>query len=196
MKNANGDKLFRGQIVPRRTQLIRAWQFYVAMILALLIAFLIHRLPLADITVKELSTVGFTFASIALSGCFTTTVLAITLPGENRIRKWMEIESRIHEGSSAYLDLIFVIIWAAICQMILIAVCVLALLFGGGSLIWHEAAPCWQRFTVLAASFVFFYALNELYTVIETLFRISYVLMHEESGSRARNSSDTATRTE
>lgn len=196
MKDANEFDLLRGQVIPRRSQLICAWQFIVAIVLGVLIAIFIHRLPLADTAVNELSTVGLTFASIALSGCFATTVLAITLPGQDRIRRWARIESPIREGSSVYLDLVFVITWAAICQLILIGVCVLALLFGGSNPIWHAAAPCWQRLTVFVTSFVFFYALNELYTVIQTLFRISYVLMYEESGSYIKSSSDAAIRTE
>lgn len=196
MKEAKEFELLRGQIIPRRTHLICAWQFTVAIVLGVLIAVFIHRLPLAGTAVNELSTVGLTFASIALSGCFTTTVLAITLPGQDRIRRWARIESPIHEGSSVYLDLVFVIIWAAICQLILIAVCVLALLFGGGNPIWHAAAPFWQRLTVFVTSFVFFYALNELFTVIQTLFRISYVLMYEEGVSDTKSSSDAVIRTE
>lgn len=174
-----GYRLFQDHVWPRKRLLICSWQFLSALIISIVITIFIPRINISDLKAFDLATAGFTFASIALSGCFTATVLVISLPGENRIQRWSSAAGEI-ATSSAYLDLVFVLIWAGLCQIGLILVCVLALLFGGDNLVWAENAPNIQRVPICGSALLFFYSLNELVTVIQTLFRVSFALIWEE----------------
>lgn len=172
-------KLWRGQILPRGLLILRSAQLWIALLIAFLTSWLVPALPVASLKVYEIATAGLSFAAISLGGCFTTCVLALALPGEARIKTWATVEGEI-AGSSAYSDLIFVLIWASLAQIALIASCVIAITVGGGYPVYPTGAPTWQRLSVFFGLAVFMYAALELYTVIKTLMQIAVIIMREE----------------
>ena len=180
-------KIVRGQIKPRLSYIFKSWQLAWAFLLAVLTAILVPFLAFSKLTVSFVASIGMTFAAMALGGCFATCVLALAVPGADRIERWSQSQGEIEE-SSEYTDLVFVIVWAAFSQFFLIAGCVIALLVGGERPVFAESASGWQRCSVWAAAIVFYYATFELLTVIKTMMTIATVIMAEETTFRGTNS--------
>lgn len=79
-------RLVRGQIAPRMGELVTSWPPYLALICGLVLAAAIPRLPSANTPIAEVVGFGFTFASISVGACFSSIVLALGLPGAERLR--------------------------------------------------------------------------------------------------------------
>ena len=85
---------------------------------------------------------------------------------------------------NAYSNLVFVLVWACVLQLLVIVVCVLAMLFGGeGPLLSarHFYIGCSALFVGL---WIFLYALAELFVAVTTLFEIAIVVAYEEFHSK------------
>ncbi len=105
-------------------------------------------------------------------------VLSLGLPGAERLRKWARHGETADR--SALSELIFVLVWGGIWQLLVVVICVLALLFGGDG----PLAPPGMWFThwvgLIGGLWVFFYALLELFVIMETLWQIAAVIVSEE----------------
>lgn len=183
-------KLFRGQVLPRWKLIICSWHVKASLALSILMTLLIPHLPFSILKVNEVATIGLSFSSISLGGCFTACVLALALPGEERIQKWPRAKGEI-KRSSDYSDLIFVLVWSSLAQFSLIITCVVALLAGGTNMVYPPAAPFYQYLSIGTAALIFNYAALELLTVINTLMRVGIVIMLEESLDGSNNISST-----
>lgn len=172
-------RLFRGQVLPRLKELLKHWAPWTALILAGVIAVAAQYLPGGSLKISEVAGVGFTFASIATGACVAALVLSLGLPGASRLRKWATYQGST-EGKSALSDLVFVLAWAALAQIALIAVCVLAELFGAGlpvapaGMIASHGVGLWLGLSV------FLYALFELVVVVITLIQMGVLIIAEE----------------
>ncbi|MEY8579205.1 hypothetical protein AALI21_13040 [Corynebacteriaceae bacterium 6-324] len=172
-------KLFTGNIVPRIRLIFKDNGLRVSFALALLLTFVVDKLPIAEMEVSSLAGLGLSFASISLGACFTTAVLALSLPGHNRIRAWSRKNGEI-STSTALSDLLFVITWAALSQVLLILTCAGAIVVGGDLKVFPSGAFFWQRISVFCTTWVFLYAVSELLIVISTLNQVGNVIVHEE----------------
>ncbi|WP_189349621.1 hypothetical protein [Zhihengliuella salsuginis] len=172
-------RLFRGQIWPRRRQLVSSWAPYISMMLAILVSLALPFLPAASTKISDAASHGLTFSSISVGACFTSLVLSLGLPGARRLRDWSRRRGAL-EGKSVLSDLVFVLVWAGLSQLSLIFVCVFAMLFGGDL----EMAPVGMYLshfvTLIAGMFAFFYAVFELVIVIQTLSQIGVIIIAEE----------------
>lgn len=172
-------RIFRGQVWPRRKLIIQSPVLIAAVPTGVVLAVVVPWLPSSALKISEATSVGFTYASISTGVCITALILALGLPGEERLAKWSKKESRT-PNKSQLSELIFVFLWAALWQIGVLITCILALLFGGdlplappGMIPTHWAG--------LAMSLiVFFYALFLLVTVLQTLLQMSVVIISEE----------------
>lgn len=172
-------RLVRGQIAPRLGQLVTSWPPYLALICGLALAVVLPGLPSANTPIAEVVGYGFTLASISVGACFSAIVLSLGLPGAERLRTWSR-RTGTTPDKSALSDLVFVLVWAALSQVALIVVCVLALAVGGP----YPLAPAGQAPThfagLLVGISVFFYAVFELVIVVQTLSQVGVVIIAEE----------------
>lgn len=177
---AAGDlHLLRGQVWPRRREILRSWVLWLSSGVAILLGLSIHDLPGADLTISSVATFGITYAGISAGACFTAIVLSLGLPGAERLRSWAR-KNGVTEGKSALSDLVFVLTWAALAQIVLIVACSLALAFGGDIQLSPSGVSIGHIAALIVGLFVFFYAVFELVIVLQTLVQISVVIIAEE----------------
>jgi hypothetical protein len=172
-------RLVRGQIFPRRSTLVKAWAFWLAILAGVAFATSADRLPIASIKISEAVTDGFAYASITLGACFSAIVLSLGLPGTERLRRWSVLDGAV-KGKSALSDLIFVLVWAALAQILLILTCVFALIFGGDISLAPKGMWPSHRIGLFLGSSFFFYAVFELVTVVQTLSQMGVIIIFEE----------------
>lgn len=183
-------RFLRGQVLPRRRQLLRSWAPYAALVSALGITFALPVLPAATMRIMDAAGYGLTFASISMGACFSAIVLSIGLPGTSRLRLW-SLRNGVTPGKSALSELIFVLVWAALWQVLLIVTCVVSVAFGGGYPLGAPAAAYSHVFGLVVGFFVFFYCVFELLIVIQTLTQVGVMIIAEERIA-ARVKKDTA----
>ena len=172
-------RLIRGQVAPRLGQLAKSWPPYLAFICGLALAALLPSLPSANTPISDVVGFGFTFASISVGACFSSIVLSLGLPGAERLRAWSRRPGSTRD-KSALSDLVFVLVWAALSQVALIMVCVLALAVGGPYPLAPEGWAMSHSAGLIAGLSVFFYAVFELVIVIQTLSQMGVVIIAEE----------------
>lgn len=172
-------RFWRGQVWPRRREIVREWPPYVAALaFAITSSLLAPVLPAGSLTIVEVATTGLTFASIAVGACATAVVLALGLPGGDRLRRWAKHDTKA--DMNALSDLVFALVWAALAQLMLIVVCVVAMLFGGEGPL-APSGLSWTHWIGLAVGLlVFYYALFELFVVVNTLSQVGAVIAEEE----------------
>lgn len=172
------DLTLRGQIWLRRRRLLRTWQPYVAAAVAVAIAIGASALPSSSLAISEVASTGFAYASITVAACISAIVLALGLPGGDRLRKWARHGTSADH--SALSELIFVLVWGGIWQLLVIVVCSLALLFGGDGPLAPFGMSLSHWIGLIGGLWVFSYALLELFVVVETLWQIGAVIVSEE----------------
>lgn len=171
--------LWRGQVWPRRWELLRSWPPYVAIGFALVGTFVAPTLPGGELSISAAAGAGLTFASIAIGACMASIVLSLGLPGATRLRRWSRYPG-VSEKKSALSDLIFVLVWAGIWQLLLLIVCALAFLFGGDGPLAPLAIAPTHSVGLFIGLAVFAYAVFELLIVVSTLSQIGVVIIGEE----------------
>ncbi|WP_147793968.1 hypothetical protein [Cellulomonas sp. Y8] len=172
-------RFVRGQVWPRRREIIAHPAFGLAGASAVVVALAVDHLPVGGMRINELADIGFTFAAIAFGACVSATVLSIGLPGARRARLWSRAAGSV-PGKSALSDLIFVLAWASVCQFVLIVTCSLAVAFGGDIDVAPAGMLTSHRVALALGLFSAFYAFAELLIVILTLSQIAVVIIAEE----------------
>lgn len=81
---------------------------------------------------------------------------------------------------NALSDLVFALVWAALAQLMLIVVCVVAMLFGGAGPLAPSGLSWTHWIGLVAGLLVFYYALFELFVVVNTLSQVGAVIAEEE----------------
>lgn len=148
-------------------------------------------LPVGRALINDIAGDLINVAAISIGACFTSIVLVIALPGEARIRRWATYRGT-RQDRSTLSDLVFAIFWASLSQLVLILTCVVATIAGSGL----SLAPTELQFShllgLIGGSFAFYYALAQLYVVLQTLVQLSVVIIREEQAmnSPAPNGND------
>ena len=181
--NVDALHLVRGQILPRLPGLLRSSTFWLSVASAILLTLVAQHTPFGTLSIREVIDGTLTYASISLGACVSATVLALGLPGTERIRRWSTVSGST-PGMSLLSDLVFVLTWAALAQIALILTCVVSLVLGGELPIaprdWKET----HAIGLLAGSIAFFYALFQLLVVVQTLLQIGVVVIAEENADQ------------
>lgn len=171
--------LVRGQIVPRLPGLLRSAAFWSAIAASALLTSIAQHTPFSALPIKDVIDGTLTYASISLGACVSATVLALGLPGTERIRRWSRASGST-PGMSLLSDLVFVLTWAALTQIALIIACVASLVLGGELPIAPDQWKPTHAIGLFAGSLTFFYALFQLIIVVQTLLQIGVVVIAEE----------------
>jgi hypothetical protein len=171
--------MLRGQIAPRLRHLVLNKIVLYAILSGVICAVLASYLPVGEMTISSVVANGFTFASIAMGSCISAIVLSLGLPGAERLRKWSNMNGPI-KGKSVLSDLVFALTWAALAQVALILVCVLATLFGGNLPLAPESMTVTHWLGLAISLIVFLYAVLELVVVVQTLVQIGVMIIVEE----------------
>lgn len=172
---------FWRQIHFRGNKLVKTWQPYGSFAIAFLITMIVQHSPASKLSISSVAATGFSYASITISACISAIVLSLGLPGEDRLRKWALHGSEANK--SALAELLFVFTWACLCQLFVIIICVLSFVFGGDGQVLPPKASFTHNFLLFASLLIFFYALFELFVIIETMWQIGAVIIHEERKS-------------
>lgn len=175
-------QLVRGQIWPRRHQIAVSPVLLFALLAGVFTSLIAGSMPAGTLKISDVVTNGFTFASISMGVCVTSLVLSLGLPGTKRLQRWARIPGLLPE-MSALSDLIFSLAWAALAQLGLIGVCVLASLFGGTLPLAPPQISPVHWLGLATGLFVFFYALFELAIVVQTLVQIGVLIIAEENST-------------
>lgn len=181
------------QIWIRRRRLLLTWQPYVAAAIAVASALGAPALPSASLPISTVASIGFAYASITVAASVSAIVLSLGLPGAGRLRKWARHGHSANR--SALSELIFVLVWSGIWQLSVIVACALALLFGGDGPLAPPAMTVPHRIGLICGLWVFYYALLELFVVVETLWQIGAVIVDEERRAAEPDSGGTLVRT-
>lgn len=174
---------FWRQILFRGNKLAKTWQPYGSCAIASLITAIVRHSPASKLSISSVAATGFSYASITISACISAIVLSLGLPGEDRLRKWALHGSEANK--SALAELLFVFTWACLCQLFVIIVCVLSFVFGGDGQVLPPKASSTHTFWLFTSLLIFFYASFELFVIIETMWQIGAVIIHEERKSLA-----------
>lgn len=172
--------LLRGQIAPRLGQLLWQWAAGGAAAMAGLVTWRASALPFGRLAIIDVANGALTFASISTGACISALVLSLGLPGGDRLRRWARAPGSV-AGKSALSDLVFVLVWAALVQVALIAACAAAGILGGDLEVAPKGMSPSHGLGLFAALAVFFYALFELVIVVQTLVQVGVVMIAEES---------------
>jgi len=166
------------QIWLRHRGLLCSWQPYVSLVLAGATSYIAWVSSAATVSISSIAMVGLTVAAITVGACVSAVVLSIGLPGGDRLRRWARQGDDANK--SALSELVFVLVWAALWQLFVVIVCILAILLGGNGP-FAPSGMRWSHWLGLIVSFwVFYYALIELFVVIDTLWQIGAVVVSEE----------------
>ena len=176
-----------GQVRPRWRQISSRPRVAVVVLLGVAIGCAAPHMPLGRVRVTDLATAGLAFSALSFGACITGAVLALTLPAQEN-SDWITYTEEGHRHSY-YSDLIFVFTWSAAAQIGVVVVSAVALIAGGD----NNAAPpgSWTSNRVLVglAATIFFYALAQLWTVIETISQLGFVRIstfarHDSQGGK------------
>ncbi|HEY8588732.1 MAG TPA: hypothetical protein VIL55_04165 [Naasia sp.] len=178
-QKANADlAIVRHQVLPRLRKLMISWSGLFALAATGALLLMVPLLPAARLEIREVANLGFNFASIAMGACLSALVLSLGLPGASRLRTWATLDAP--NGKSRLSNLVFSFFWAGSCQLLVILTCILATLFGGDQSLAELPMPLTHWAGLGLGFFVFFYALSQLYIVLQTLVQTGVVIIFEE----------------
>ena len=169
---------WRGQVLPRFWVLSSHPYFVFSLLLIISTRVFFSRIPHSKIKVSDISTAGLAFAAISFGACITGLVLILSLSSIKSISKLsrLSVRSKGKVKFSAYSDLIFVFIWAAVSQLISILFSLEGLVFSGdrkflgvGTTGWQAT---WQSFDLGVSAYAFF----NLYTVLATISQVGVII--------------------
>lgn len=173
-------RIVRHQLLPRWKQVVLSWSTAFAVILSIATTVAAAMLPVRGMPIASVAGIGLTYASISMAGCVSGLVLALALPGSSRLRKWARMAGTT-PNKSMLSDLIFSFFWAACCQLSVLFVSLLATAIGGPLLVGAPSPlPILHVVALIASLFVFYYALAQLYVVLQTLVQVGVLVILEE----------------
>jgi hypothetical protein len=171
---------WRGQVWPRRRQLLTDRTLILAICGGALLTALAWHQPLGKAKISDLAGAELAFASISFGACVTGAVLALTLSPRDRISEWAGI---VLPGKrfSIYSDLMFVFTWSAVSQLGVIVAAGLGFFLGGDGSI-GPSRPRWSHIALLSLNCtIIIYALAQLFTIIATISQLAVVLTVEKT---------------
>jgi hypothetical protein len=180
MKAPKSSDFWRRQVYGRRYALLRDPSLYVALSFGVLTTLLTPYLPFHSVQITDLAGVGLAYAALSFGAAVSGCILALGIPGPDRLKKWSRIPSS-NEGFPALSELVFVFAWAAMSQLGVVLICFLAFVFGAGFQLLPDNA-IWTHVGAFAiAMTVCYYALLELIAVVRTLVQVATAIIGEEA---------------
>jgi hypothetical protein len=173
------DSYLRDQVYPRRTELIRDGQLWIAVILGGSVAVFASDWGIANSTVGDILTVVLAYAAVAFGFCLAGLTVALTLPDEKFVYRLATMEPSEHQMANkrrvanAYSDLLFVFSWTAIAHWLVICFGVFILVACGSEhkLVAGSYGPN-ERLLLGILSFLVVYALSQFLITLITLSQV------------------------
>jgi hypothetical protein len=136
-------------------------------------SYLAERTHFGCIKWEDFSQIGFTYASIGFAAAIAGAGFALALPGADRISRWAKIKIYPDRDLDAFSELLFVFTYAAFVQLLLIASCFLAYIFGYSDTISKDPI------IVLIISAIMCYSFFELLDIVKTLMQVQHAISKE-----------------
>lgn len=130
---------FSKEVWPRRREILRGSELWIALIGALLLSHCAPNWGIASTQVGEVVTVALAYAAVAFGFCLAGLTVALTLPNDGFVRdlatkKPSEAQiKRKGRDANPYSDLLFVFSWTAIAHWLVIVIGLLVLVEAGYS---------------------------------------------------------------
>ncbi len=139
--------------------------------------------PFATVStsISEASDFGLNYAAFGFGACVTGAVLAISLPGRERIRQWAQTPT--NDGFSAFSDLVFALTWSAMAQLAVLVVCGLSMVIGGDEQLLPMNPKDSHTLLLGASLAVFFYGLTQLVVLVQTVSQLDTLIDLQERTS-------------
>jgi hypothetical protein len=169
---------WRGQVLPRLRPMVKSLVFWIPVILGLVLPWAVEPFATIQVQIADVAGFGMNYAAIGFGACVTGAVLAIGLPGPDRIRGWATIETS--PGFSGYSDLVFALTWAGMAQLSVLFVCMTSLVVGGDAQLLPGNPR--ETHTVLLgiALAVFFYGVTQLLILVQTVSQLGNLIDFQE----------------
>jgi hypothetical protein len=165
----------RGQVKPRVSAIALTPRAWIPVVVGILLGVGLPFFVTVDVEISDLASVGINYAALSFGGCITGAVLAVSLPSERRVRSWAS--ARYRNGYlSRYGDLVFWLTWAAISQLAVLFVSIVAVVAGGDEHVIPADAYLSHRLLLGFSIAVFFYAVGQLLTLVGTLSQLGNVI--------------------
>lgn len=192
---------FQEQVCPRRIELARDGQLWLAAILGGVVAVCASNWGIADSSVGDVLTVVLAYAAVAFGFCLAGLTVALTLPDERFVHKLAtmkpseQVIAKKGRVANAYSDLLFVFSWTAIAHWLIICFGLILLIACGSS---HKLVAgsydLDERLALGVLSFLVVYALCQFLITLITLSQVGngYVreLKKRPAPSRSVSSGD------
>lgn len=180
---------WRGQVWGRRRRLLSDLNLWVSLVFGGVLTWLVNVVPGGDLEIADVGGAGLGYASIAFGACITGIVLVLSLPSEDRVRRWATTAMK-GSSFSHYSDLVFVLSWSAIAQLSVILISLGGYLFGGHVEMAPDAPRASHIFALYGCMLIATYAFLQLFTVVSTLSQIAVVTI-DDIGRRATRTDST-----
>lgn len=174
---------------PRLPLLLREPVLWWSLALGLAFVLLVPHLPVAETEIASLAGDVISYVAISFGACITALVLAIGLAPQQRVTQWA---TTYPAGGrfSTFSELVFVLTWAAMTQLLALFAMIAAILIGADESVMPSDAV-WTHYPLLAgAAATVVYSAWHLMTVIFTLSQIGSVT-NMEAAKRAGQPTDT-----
>ncbi len=173
-KRREAHHFWRGQVGPRLPLLRREralrWSVLAGVVCSALVSFM----PVADTEISALAGHVISYVAISFGACITALVLAIGLAPQQRVNQWATTYAPGRKFST-FSELVFVLTWAAMTQLLALFAMMAAVLIGAEELVMPDD-PVWTHRPLFAgAAALVVYSAWHLVTVISTLSQIGSV---------------------
>lgn len=170
---------FRGQVLPRAKTLLWSRPPAVTVLMGLAAGLVLPSTVTIPTKISDLATVGINYAALSFGASVTGAVLAISLPSEDRVRRWAS--NRYDDDNlSSYSDLVFALTWAALAQLAVLAVSITAIVIGGDEPLIPANAYLTHKIALGLALAIFAYGVLQLLTLISTISQLGNLIDFEE----------------
>lgn len=158
--------------------MLRSPAFLIPVLLGMTLPWVVGRFAVIATPIAEVVGVGMTYAALGFGACVTGAVLAISLPGPERVRAWAQKQDK--RGFSTYGDLVFSLTWSAFAQLGVAFVCITSVLAGGQDSLLPQN-PLWSHRVLLGLALaVILYAITQLMVLVQTISQLGNLIDFQE----------------
>lgn len=152
---------FSGEVWKRKKLIICTRYTLVSLMLGVATTFFVHILSGGSISIKEIASYGITYAAFSFAACITAVTLFLSLPNRDTVIALVTVIDG-KTNSTAYYEMIFVPLWAAVTQLTMVLICAINILFGGDLSVAVDNAYFTHHLMSVVSFSIFYYSILEL----------------------------------
>lgn len=153
--------------------------FWGSVLFSLMFTFLFFNTQAIKFEIKDITSLIISYSSISFSACLTALVLSLTIPGNDRIGRWASYEND-NVGSNAYLDLVIVLAFSALTQVMLLGYTMIFSILQGPDTLTSNPGGLTNYLYILSLSFLVSYSFIRIYVILETVWQVAQLISAEE----------------